>query len=781
MKTINPFRALLGGAVIGALGIPAAQAGNLYWSANGSTLGGGGSWDTGSANWSISPAGPFSSAWSNAATDTALFAGSAGPVTLNAGITVGGLRFHTNGFVIDASTHPLSFGAADNTILLAGTANATVTGTVGGTGNVAVGPLPVLGRILTLNGTSTGGWSGATTVHLGSTLALAGSSQALLDTSGITLNGGGITLTNTAATVGLNRVRDLAAITANGGVLTMSNPSDLETYAETVGAVALMLGESGFSLSANQAGGGSQTLTLSGLARTGAANTSSVTFSAAATSPNATTNRIVVTGAAATPADEIAGPWATTGTSPLVQTDYAVVDGSAQVLPANITASTEDSWTSSSHAYTSSLAAVTLTGNRAMNALRNTGATATITLSDGATGFTLATGGILNAVNSQLTIAPGTVAGALTAPGTEGGRIYINTGGSRAFSATTNNNTIAANLSISISAPINDNGGPVTLVKTGDNSVLQLTGTNEYSGGTVVNAGILLVNSSTSDAALGASAGKVTLNGGQLRCLNNNTTFNADRVIEIGPAGGSFAGIGNQTNINFNGKLTGGGTFNMVDTGGAGGRVAFFNSTENDFTGQIFIPANASTVRFNSLPDTSGAGDIILYRGSQSSQAVFQYGPGALVPLTLNHRSIQVVNNSGAAWTAATVSNANTTQALTVNTDLVSIGSTTRALVLDAAAGPNNVFAGKIADGTGGGILGLNKTGAGTWIIPGNNTYTGSTTVTGGILVVNAIGNGGTSGSIGASGSQSGSLAFLGGTLKYEPIAGVGGTGATTD
>jgi fibronectin-binding autotransporter adhesin len=776
MKSISQNPVFLALLAFGALGIPAARAESLYWSANGSTAGGGGQWDTGTANWGISPAGPFLSAWSNFANDTALFTGSTGPVELTEGIVVGGLGFHANGFVIEASAHPLSFGAADNSILLAGNANATITGAVGGAGNVAIGPLPVLGRVLTLNGTSTGGWTGTTTVHPGSTLALAGSSQALLDTWGITLNGGGVTLTNTAASAALDRVGDLAAITANGGVFTFANPSDGNTYAETVGAVALVLGQTGFALSTNQAGGGSQTLTLSGLDRSDPANTSSVTFSAAGTAPNASANQLVVTGAVETPASQIVGPWATTGTSPLVQTDYAVFDGSARVLPANIAASTEDTWTDSTQAYTSAEAAVSLAGDRSMAALRNTGATATITLSDGTTGHTLATNGILNAVNSQLTIAPGTVAGALTAPGTGGGHLYINTGGSRAFGLTTNNNTIAANLSIDLSAPITDNGGPVTLVKTGDTSVLRLTGTKNYSGGTVVNAGILFVES---DAALGASSGKLTLNGGQLRCINNNTTFS--REIEIGPAGGSFAGIGNQTNINFNGKLTGGGAFNMVDTGGAGGRVAFFNAKDNDFTGAIFIPTNACTVRFNSLPDSPGAGDIILYRGGQSSQATFQYGAGAEVPLILDHRSVQIVNTSGSPTTSTTVSNLNTSQAVTINTDLVSIGSTARTLVLDAAAGPLNLFAGDLADGSGGGVLGINKTGAGTWAVSGENSYTGITTVSAGTLVANSIENGGTPGSIGAANSQSGNLILLGGTLKYEPIAGDGGAAATTD
>jgi fibronectin-binding autotransporter adhesin len=735
MKLTASLRALL----IASSALFAAsftQAAILYWDGTDTTAnadGGNGSWDISSNNWDNAPIAGANVIWNNATPDFAVFPGVQDTVTLGVPIVVGGLRFDSSGYTIDASTHSLTFGAANNSILLAGNSNATITGTVGGSGNVAIGPLPSLGRTLTLNGTSTGGWTGSTTVHLGSTLALAGSSQALLQTSGITLNGGGVTLTNAADTTDLNRVSNSAAITANGGVFTYANPSDANTYTETIGAVALMLGQTGFSLSANQAGGGSQTLTLSGLTRTGAANTSAVAFSAAGTSPNATTNQIVVSGGLETPAGQIIGPWATTGTSAVVQTNYAVFDNSARVLPANIAASTQDSWTNPSHAYTSSGAAVTLTGNRSMSALRNTGATATITLSDGTTGYNLATNGILNAVNSQLTITPGPEApGAITAPGTDGGHIYINTGGSRAFGLTTNNNTILSNLSIDISAPINDNGGPVTLVKTGDNSVLRLTGTKNYSGGTVVNAGILFVDG---DAALGATSGKITLNGGQLRSAANGVTFN--RITEIGPAGGSFAGIGNQTNINFNGKLTGSGTFFMVDTGGAGGRVAFFNSTENDFTGAILIPTAAVTVRFNSLLDTSGAGDIILYRGAAANGAAFHYGAGAEFPLTLNHRSIQIINNSADTMGNITLSNLNTTHPITINTDLVSIGSRPRTFVLDAAAGPINTFAGKLTDGTGGGVLNLTKSGAGTWVFSGNNNYSGATTVGAGTLLIN--------------------------------------------
>lgn len=56
----------------------------------------------------------------------------------------------------------------------------------------------------------------------------------------------------------------------------------------------------------------SQTLTLTSLTRSGATNTSAVNF-ASSGGLNITKNIIAVTGAAATPAGQIVGPWATTG------------------------------------------------------------------------------------------------------------------------------------------------------------------------------------------------------------------------------------------------------------------------------------------------------------------------------------------------------------------------------------------------------------------------------------------------------------------------------------
>ncbi len=127
--------------VLSALG-PPAHAADRHWDANATAVGSGGTgtWDLANLRWSDSTdgvSGPYN-LWSNAALDRAIFGATAGTVTLGAPITVGGITFNTNGYVVAGGT--LTFGGPTPTIAV-NSGTATIGSVIAGTaGLTAAGP-----------------------------------------------------------------------------------------------------------------------------------------------------------------------------------------------------------------------------------------------------------------------------------------------------------------------------------------------------------------------------------------------------------------------------------------------------------------------------------------------------------------------------------------------------------------------------------------------------------------------------------------------------------------
>lgn len=103
---------------------------NLYWTSNGTTLGGAAAWDSSGSNWSSSNTSVAGAAW--AAGKTAIFGGTAGTVTIGSAITAGGLTFSTTGYTL-ASGPGGSLATASISVDpgLSATVSATLTGTAG--------------------------------------------------------------------------------------------------------------------------------------------------------------------------------------------------------------------------------------------------------------------------------------------------------------------------------------------------------------------------------------------------------------------------------------------------------------------------------------------------------------------------------------------------------------------------------------------------------------------------------------------------------------------------
>ncbi len=307
---------------------------------------------------------------------------------------------------------------------------------------------------------------------------------------------------------------------------------------------------------------------------------------------------------------------------------------------------------------------------------------------------------------------------------------------------------------------------------------LNVFGNVTLTGGvTIIGSTLAVVPTGTFNAgALPIANGAISLSeGGHLMLRGNNTSAGQ---FSVGNGGGMIQNRGNNT-FTTTGILTGSGTLTFTDAGGAGNRTFNFNSTSNDFTGGFVVSnANGHVIQVNSLPDI--ANNIAFNRaGGGSGNATFRYGAGADAALTLNNRVFEL--NGGDTLTGA-IENLNTTHAITVNTNLIATGAGAKTFSLRGNAGPTNVFAGLIADETdeGEGTVALTKLGASTWVLGGDNTYTGSTTISAGRLVVNGDQSAATgpvavdgSSTLGGSGTLGGDV-IVAATANLAPGASVG-------
>jgi outer membrane autotransporter protein len=225
------------------------------------------------------------------------------------------------------------------------------------------------------------------------------------------------------------------------------------------------------------------------------------------------------------------------------------------------------------------------------------------------------------------------------------------------------------------------------LAKTGAGTLV-LTGTNTYTGGTFIRAGALSVDS---DAELGGVSGGVTLDGGLLRVTG--TAFNhTARALGLGGNGGGFD-IADAAN-----------TFTVdQDLSGPGG----------------LIQQGAGTLVLSGT--NSYMGGTLIGGGVLSADSDARLG-GAAGGLTLDGGTLLV--------TGTAFNHAARTITLGNNGGGLDIADAANTFTLDQALSGNG---------------GLNKLGAGTLLITADNTYRGTTTISGGTL---QLGNGGTTGSI---------------------------------
>jgi autotransporter-associated beta strand protein len=336
-----------------------------------------------------------------------------------------------------------------------------------------------------------------------------------------------------------------------------------------------------------------------------------------------------------------------------------------------------------------------------------------ITIPTGST-VTVATGTFLGSAGGSITFTGGTLAstGSFTAiwPAT----LDVDGG----FFDTAGGTTLTWNGSI-------DGVGSLTKLGTG---TLTLSGTNTYTGDTIINAGVLRISNDRNLGDASVDGGGVTFNGGTLQTSSSVTSA---RTIMLNSTG-TIDVAGNSTE--FTGWIYGNGALTVRDTSGNG--TLTLSSVFNDYNGGTTVDGSS--------------GNITLKAGADSV-----FGMGAMTV------------NGGSSHTATLVLNGTTQSVgpLTGDTGGVVSLSSNANLTIDQR-GSMTLFAGQI---TGSGSLTVTDTsGGGRLTLSGVNTYTGATTVNGGTLAVDNYGTStfGTLGSgpttvNGGNSSRPGHLQFL--------------------
>ncbi|MBN8460792.1 MAG: autotransporter-associated beta strand repeat-containing protein [Verrucomicrobia bacterium] len=271
----------------------------------------------------------------------------------------------------------------------------------------------------------------------------------------------------------------------------------------------------------------------------------------------------------------------------------------------------------------------------------------------------------------------------LLGSGAYAGAIATSSGATFQFSSI-NNQTISGVVS-----------GGGALDKSGP-GILTLSNANNYSGGTVLNAGTLAITNST---ALGTGA--VTLAGGILTSAATAADlFMANNIVVNGTAAITRDASSNK-NYTLNGTISGSG--NLTLNTGASVNSLYLAGANTMTSGTITYEASTAGIVRISTVNAGNANVAWVF----NRLANFDLGAGT--------RTIQFGSLSGTGGLAG-----NTAGTLTIE-----VGN----------LGLNDTYSGQITNGAGVSVLGLTKVGTGTLTLTaGNNNYTGGTVVQNGTL-----------------------------------------------
>lgn len=255
--------------------------------------------------------------------------------------------------------------------------------------------------------------------------------------------------------------------------------------------------------------------------------------------------------------------------------------------------------------------------------------------------------------------------------------------------------------------------GAIKLVKSGGGT--QTFGEpNTYTGKTTISGGFIAGGGeSIFGTAPGSfTADQITLNGGGIKASGSNIAFSSNRGITLGASGGFFDT--NSLTITLTNVVAGAGALTKT---GAGTLVT---NGAHTYSGATNI--QAGTLQLSAGNDRLPTGTVVNLGVASAA---------TLGTLDLNGRSQTVAGLASVAGTNATTSNN------------VVTSSTAATLTLNIPGGTYTFGDGTNANsGVITGAISLVKDGAGTQILDDANTYTGTSTILGGVLQIGSTGNG---------------------------------------